>query len=82
MKVRIVRHACIACLALLCAATGTYGDSIVVRRVKYDRLTIVGLSGGFLVCRIPPHNATIRKKLADITRIYLTDDRIFNQAEA
>ena len=72
----------VGCLAIVCLAAQAPGDSIVVRRMKYDRLTIVGLSEGFLICRTPPHNAIIRKKLADITRIYLTDDRIFNEAEA
>ena len=76
-----MKQAFIGCLAIVCLAAQAPGDSIVVRRMKYDRLTIVGLSGGFLVCTTLS-NATIRKKLADITRIHITDDPVFNEAEA
>jgi len=76
-----VRHTGIVCLVLLCFVADACGDSIVVSRMKYDRLTIVDLSGEFLVCTTLS-NAVIRKKLADITRIHITDDPVFNKAEA
>ncbi len=72
----------VGCLAIVCLAAQAPGASIVVRRMRYDRRTIVGLSEGSLISRTPRHKASIRKKLADITRIYLTVEMTFNEADA
>ncbi|HAU36507.1 MAG TPA: hypothetical protein DCX07_02175, partial [Phycisphaerales bacterium] len=66
-------------LILLCGATSA--DEVIHNRLPYSGATVTGVKDGEVVFRLEGQAKDIAKSLAEVDRIQITGEDLFNQAE-